>query len=94
MAGIFVTAYNKIATTRRQLMDSEYVAYGRKTNKYLMMKTVTAELTTDEAQTVRNKQPTLQLLPSPLLVKVNPLLPQVERCQLPLLQLPQQRPLV
>ena len=39
--------------------------YRRKTNTYLMMKTVTAELTTDEAQTVPNKQPTLQLLPSP-----------------------------
>ena len=54
MASTFATTYNKTATTRKQLMDSEYAAYSRTTNTYLMMKNVTAQLTTDEAQTVTN----------------------------------------
>jgi len=50
IAIIFAATYNKTATTRKQRMDSEYAAYSCTTNTYLMMKNVTAQLTTDEAQ--------------------------------------------
>jgi hypothetical protein len=40
MAGNFGIAYNKAATTRRPIVDLEYVVNGRTTTKSLVMKTL------------------------------------------------------